>query len=98
MCGVDYLAIYKKTEDVSATKTVKTATINVYPTITNNQIYVNFGGKTGSMKVFDISGRLVSSKNFCSDIETVNLPSSGIYFVEVKSALSTQTIKVIKVK
>ena len=44
----------------------------------------------GKIDIYSIDGKLVKSLNSVLNIETVNLPSSGIYIIKTKS----QSIKI----
>ncbi|MDD4970581.1 MAG: T9SS type A sorting domain-containing protein [Paludibacter sp.] len=72
--------------------------IAVYPTITDGTVNVSLVGKTGSIRVFDVAGRIVTAKVASSSREVVLLPSTGVYFVEVNSNNVTKIFKVISVK
>ncbi|MEI7502155.1 MAG: T9SS type A sorting domain-containing protein, partial [Paludibacter sp.] len=99
MFGVDYLAIYPKIP-VGPTSVEQTgdSNIQVYPTVTDGNIQVNLGDKSGIITVYDITGKLIQTKTANSSIETLTLASKGMYVVEIKTSNTTKTVKVIKVK
>jgi hypothetical protein len=95
MCAPEFLAIYEKPLN-TATDNKSASSLKVYPTITSGNVQVDFGGKTGIIKVYDISGRIVSTKEAKNSIESVSLPTTGIYLMEVSAANETRTFKVLK--
>ncbi|HET7732620.1 MAG TPA: T9SS type A sorting domain-containing protein, partial [Paludibacter sp.] len=72
--------------------------VAVYPTMTDGNVNVSLNGKTGTIRVFDVAGRVVVTKVASSTKEVVSLPSSGVFFVEVNSGNVTKTFKVIRMK
>lgn len=95
MCAPEYLAIYEKTLNTGANNMSETS-IKVYPTITSGNLQVDFGGKSGTIKVYDVAGRAVSSINAKNNIESISLPSAGIYLVQVSAGSETRTFKVVR--
>ncbi len=95
MCAPEFLAIYEKPIN-TGNDNKSASTFNVYPTITSGNVRVDFGGKTGTIKVYDIAGRMVSTKDAKNSIESVSLPSAGIYLMEVSAGNETRTFKVVK--
>jgi len=72
--------------------------MTVYPTITNGNVYVSLFGKTGTIRLLDVTGRIVTTKVASSSREVLSLPSTGVFIVEVNSGDVIRTFKVIKVK
>ncbi|HEY6915492.1 MAG TPA: T9SS type A sorting domain-containing protein [Paludibacter sp.] len=72
--------------------------VAVYPTMTDENVNVSLSGKTGTIRVFDVAGRIVATKVANSTKEVVSLPSSGVFFIEVNSNNVTKTFKVIRMK
>ncbi len=72
----------------------------VYPNPTNNSWNFTsaYNNKISSIRIVDVSGKLVMSRNYSSNKATVdtNSFSKGIYFAEIASGNSIQTLKVIK--
>ena len=95
MCGPEFLAIFEKPLN-TATNNNSVATLKVYPTITSGNVIVDFGGKTGTIKILDISGRIVSTISAKNNIESVSLPSAGIYLMEVSAGNEIRTFKVVR--
>jgi hypothetical protein len=93
----NFRLIYKGSTPTSINQTVG-SDIQVYPTVTDGSIQVNLGGKSGFINVYDITGKRIQYKTANSSIETLTLPSKGMYLVEVSSANTTKTVKVIKTK
>ncbi len=98
MAAPMYLAIVPKSlsPGTSVDKTGASA-IQVYPTVTNGVVNVRMS-ESGSIRVFDISGRVVLNKQANAEIETVELPSAGVFFMEVNSGNVSKTVKVIRVQ
>lgn len=71
---------------------------SVYPTIANGHVNVDLKGKSGLVKVFDTTGRLVVSKQVTSSIERITLVNSGIYILEVTTQGATEAVKVINMR
>lgn len=95
MCAPEFLAIYEKPIN-TATDNKSVSSLKVYPTITSGNVQIDFGGKTGFIKVYDISGRVVNTKEAKNSIESVSLPTTGIYLMEVTAGNETRTFKVVK--
>ena len=96
MCGVDYLAIYPKVQTFTAVDRTDASEIEVYPTVNHGSF--NVVSDKGTIRVFDVAGRLVAAKVASSTKEAISLPSTGVYFVEVNSNNVTKIFKVISVK
>jgi hypothetical protein len=98
MAAPMYLSIVPKSQS-PGTSVDKTgaAAIQVYPTVTNGAVNVRMS-ESGSIRVFDISGRVVLNKQANAEIETVELPSAGVFFMEVNSGNTSRTVKVIRVQ
>lgn len=96
MCGVDYLAIYPKVQTFTAVDRTDASEIEVYPTVNHGSF--NVVSDKGTIRVFDVAGRLVAAKVASSTKEAIILPSTGVYFVEVNSNNVTKIFKVISVK
>lgn len=88
----------KFTKDISTGSANLNDGLLVYPTLTDGNVRVDMGGKTGTIAVYDVYGRLVLSKNTTAGIETIALPASGMYLVKVNIGNDTKTVKVTRVK
>ncbi len=97
MCGIDFLAIYPKLQSTNGIENNGLSNSMVYPTVTNGSVNVKLSEKSGQINVYDVAGRMVVSKSVNAFFETINLPSTGIYLVEIKNANISKTFKVIKV-
>lgn len=91
-----YLAVYPKLIGTSVEKT-HASNINVYPTVTDGSVRV-MAGENAAIRLFDLSGRMVMNKVGVNAIEMVELPSAGIFFLEVNNGIESKTVKVIRVK
>ncbi|MFK8044362.1 MAG: T9SS type A sorting domain-containing protein [Crocinitomicaceae bacterium] len=67
--------------------TVGTIDFNVYPNPANSIINIQSEGVIESLRVVDMSGKIVFESNGHSNIETINIEalSSGLYNIEIKS-------------
>lgn len=97
MCGVDFLAIYPKPQSTNGIENNGLSNSMVYPTVTNGSVNVKLLEKSGQINVYDVSGRMVMSRSVNTFFETINLPSTGMYLVEIKNANISKTFKVVKV-
>lgn len=90
-----YLAIVPKlTVD---THPSSASAIRVYPTVTQGAVRID-AGENALLRVFDLSGRVVLSQTVRSKTETIQLPSAGMFFVELTHGNERKTVKVLKVK
>ncbi len=73
--------------------------VSIYPNPVKNELHIDLGIATDvTINIFDVSGKLVSTKTIQSDKITMSLKemSNGIYFVEVKSSEKSRTFKIVK--
>lgn len=91
-----YLAIYE--DNTTAVKQTTASTLKAYPTMTSGLVNISTGGKEGTVSVYDIAGKLVSSKNLNGSSAYVQLPAQGIYFLKINADNESKTVKVICVK
>ena len=81
-------------------ETFETSTISMFPNPANNILNIKNTTKINTVTIYDTNGRLLkvipfphSKTEFQIDINNL---SSGIYFLEVKSGVSKETVKFIK--
>lgn len=81
-------------EGILGVQDIASLNVNVYPNPTSDYVYVNYN--QGTMSLFDVNGRLVSTTDLSSKryINVADL-NSGLYFVKVQSAEGTFTKKII---
>lgn len=91
-----YLAIYE--DNTSAVKETAVSTLKAFPTMTSGLVNISTGGKEGSVSVFDITGKMVSSKALNGSAAYIQLPAQGIYFLKINAENESKTVKVICVK
>lgn len=96
LVGLMYLAIYPKPIETSNDKLLKPE-IAVYPTVTNGAVQVNTIVNS-TIRVVDLSGRMVAGKIASGSIETIELPSTGVFIVEVNNGREIIKVKVFKVR
>ncbi|MGC9342656.1 MAG: cadherin-like beta sandwich domain-containing protein [Bacteroidales bacterium] len=72
--------------------------ILVYPTITSEHFNIDFAGKPGLVKVYDITGKLVLKIKARTDIETIYLQNEGMYIFRLENENGSRTVKVFKMK
>ncbi|MDE6048086.1 MAG: leucine-rich repeat protein [Paramuribaculum sp.] len=63
---------------------------NISVSTSGNDLTINSNSPLGKIDIYSIDGKLVKSLNSTINVETVSLPSNGIYIVKT----STQTIKI----
>ena len=98
MCAPMYLAIIPKVQTATAIDNSLLSDVQVYPTIANDVVNIDMANNSGTIKVYTVTGKLLVSKNATSNIERINLPSKGIFIVEVKTINASKTVKVVNVK
>lgn len=97
ICGADYLAIYPKVQLSTVNNEVSNASISVYPTVSTG--LVNISTKAdGTIRLFDIAGKLIETRVIGSSVESMQLPSKGIFMLEVNAGNESKVVKVISVK
>lgn len=81
-------------EGILGVQDIASLDVNVYPNPTSDYIYVNYN--QGTMSLFDVNGRLVSTTDLSSKryINVAGL-NSGLYFVKVQSSEGYFSKKII---
>lgn len=72
--------------------------ISIYPNPSSDKIFINSESKILNVKLLDMEGRLLITKNVnedSTDLDITNL-ERGVYIVTVKAALKSFTTKIIK--
>jgi len=85
--------------EVLKTNTISLDEVSVYPNPFSNNITVNFKkSQNFTIKLFNITGKLVYSNQIYTSNATVSLPdlSRGVYIVELKDENTTVRKKIIK--
>lgn len=72
--------------------------MKVFPTVSDGYFQVDFAGQPGMVRVFDLTGRQVLSKNADSSIETIYLDSPGVYLFRLENDKESITVRVLSVK
>lgn len=77
---------------------VKDKKTNVYPNPFKNNLYFQPDEKIQSIKVFDMTGRLVSEKsiNFKDRAIDLSILKPGAYIAEIQKTTGTERVKIIK--
>lgn len=97
ICGADYLAIYPKVQLSTVNNEISNVSISVYPTVSTG--LVNISTKANAtIRLFDITGKLIETRVIAGSVESMQLPSQGIYLVEVNAGNESKVVKVISVK
>jgi hypothetical protein len=73
------------------------SSMRVYPTVSNGYFQVDFAGKPGMIRVFDLTGRQVVNRTADSSIETIHVDRPGIYLFRLDSENESITVRVISV-
>lgn len=90
--------VYRFSPSNLATSEINTtADVEIFPTIVEDsfQIKTKNGNKVKSVLVYDMSGKLIISKENASEISTEMIPS-GIYNVVVVTSFRNKTARIIK--
>ncbi|WP_432673054.1 DUF7619 domain-containing protein [Flavobacterium sp. SM2513] len=84
--------------DLSKNDFVKDASIQVYPNPTDNLVTIKADNAINSIQLYDAQGRLLSTKMTNENTQTLDLSnySSGVYFLNISTAVGKQTQKIIK--
>lgn len=89
-----YLAIYETV--LTSTPSVNDGSVRVYPTVTTDKVMIETSGKTGVVRAYDSTGRLVTSAQLKGDVQSLDLPATGIYLLQLQVENTVQTVKVIR--
>ena len=75
-----------------------TLTSNFYPNPTSDFINIQTNSNNGSIEIFDITGKQISSKNYSSKVFQLNISDfpAGIYYAVLISEGVRQTTKIVK--
>ncbi|MDA3879488.1 MAG: cadherin-like beta sandwich domain-containing protein [Prolixibacteraceae bacterium] len=71
--------------------------IKVYPTVSNGLFNIEFSNNPGTISVFNLSGKLIKSKQAESLKEIIEIENAGTYLIKIESNGAYQITKVIKV-
>lgn len=96
MASPFFLSIYE--DKGTSTELVNENNVKVYPTFTSGSVMIETAGQVGTVRVFNLSGKMVASQALNGNIETVQLPAQGVYFLQIQVDNSLQTVKVIRTK
>lgn len=91
-----FLSIYE--DKGTSTELVNENNVKVYPTFTNGPVTIETAGQMGTVRIFNLSGKMVASQPLSGNIETVQLPVQGVYFLQIQVDNSVQTVKVIRTR
>lgn len=92
-----FLSVYE-TKDVTSTEVISENSVRVYPTVSRGFVNIDTAGETGMVRVFDLTGKHITSKVLGGSIETVSLPAEGVYILQVNAGGQMKNVKVINVK
>jgi hypothetical protein len=70
----------------------------VYPTVSDGIFNIDFAGKPGIIKVYDLTGKLVLQRTAGSSLEKVQLEKAGVYLIRMESENQFRTVRVVSVK
>jgi hypothetical protein len=71
------------------------STIKVYPTISDRWFNIEAEG-SGMIRIYDISGRLISSQKIISNTSRIEISEAGIYLIDVKTDSQRKIVRVVK--
>jgi hypothetical protein len=95
LAGVMYMAISPKKLNTAVDNSTASA-ISVYSTA-DGSVRVNTPEKS-TIRLFDLSGRLVMNIVGSGTVERFELPSAGIFLLEVNSGVERKTMKVLRLR
>ena len=73
------------------------ALASVYPTVSADGFNVRFEGALGTIRVYDLSGKVVAEKVATSSEERITVAKAGMYIVHLQSREGSKKVKVFKV-
>lgn len=97
MCSPMYLSVINAKEFLVSVEQTKATAISVNPTVTDGMVNVRMS-QGGSIRVFDIAGRMVVSNTSARSFEQIQLPNTGVFFIEVNDGNESSTVKVLRVR
>ena len=69
----------------------------VYPTVSADGFTVRFEGALGTIRVYDLSGKVVAEKVATSSEEKITVAKAGMYIVHLQSREGSKKVKVFKI-
>lgn len=95
----NWLYIYKQsggTQYITKTNDLASISSMVYPNPSNGEITLQWGenGNSCDVSIFELSGKIILKKNLVGR-ETVNLPTSGVYFVRFSNGNKSEVKKIL---
>jgi hypothetical protein len=75
---------------------VKNDAVTVRPTISSENFSVEFAGKTGTITVYDMKGKVVTIKKANKSNEIITVPAAGIYLMKINVGGVVKTVKIVK--
>lgn len=78
----DFLAVYLATGEIGTGMVNQETAVKVYPTVANGSVMIQNAAKS-NLQLFDISGKMIVNQKVSTDLETLNIPQAGMYFVRV---------------
>jgi len=78
-------------------KVIITDEVIIYPNPVSSIATIE-GASNSTVRIYDMNGKIVFTKNVISDSETLDVStlSSGMYYVQVNGILGTSVVKLIK--
>jgi hypothetical protein len=76
-------------------KTVRDASIVVYPTVSKGSFTVKADSQIKAITVFDLSGKVIAQMVGAGASETIEVAKAGMYIMKIDAANGSQMVKVI---
>jgi hypothetical protein len=98
ICAPDYLAIYPKVQTTTGIYDNQKSKLSVYPRIANGNVSVDLNSQTGTIRVFDMTGKMIHSRKATGSLENFELNGNGMFMFEIRTENFTDVVKVVNVK
>jgi hypothetical protein len=69
--------------------------IRVYPTVSDRWFNVE-AEEAGMIKIYDVSGRMISSQKLNGNIARVEIDEAGIYLLDIRTDSQRKVVRVVK--
>jgi hypothetical protein len=86
---VDFTVLPEGIEEASA------STIRVYPTVSNRWFNVETQ-EAGMIRVYDISGRMISSQEMIGNVARIEISEAGIYLLDIRTDSQRKVVRVVR--
>ncbi len=84
-----------ETTDIENESAENNSSVIVYPTVSNGEFTVELENPSGEISVFDLSGKMVLTKEVESETEAIQISKAGMYIINVSNGKQQELVKVI---